>query len=161
MQIEFIIKQIKLPKIRKNTIHNLRNKILCDDCSSFSSGPANAQLMLNNIRLELRGYVAITELTVNVEKLLKRCCLCVWLNQLCLKLLSSVMEVVIMLLLNDHVLHDHTSNHHFIMSWTTHVLAGWKTISHRAWGTPNVRSTSFIQASCFWKNLFIFSIVGS
>jgi hypothetical protein len=63
MQIEFIIKQIKLPKIRKNTIHNLRNKILCDDCSSFSSGPANAQLMLNNIRLELRGYVAITELT--------------------------------------------------------------------------------------------------
>jgi hypothetical protein len=62
------------------------------------------QVILNNIRLETIGYVGITEL--------KRCCLCMLL--ITLKLATIVIEVVITLLLNGRLVHDHTSSYHLM-----------------------------------------------
>jgi hypothetical protein len=44
------------------------------------------------------------------------------------------------------------------MVWTFHVLAGWRTIAHEL--APNTRSSSFLQDSCLWANLFDFSVAG-
>jgi hypothetical protein len=59
--------------------------------------------MLNNIRLETSRYVAFTEFSVHMEKLLK--CCCPWLR------LNQLVEAVTVLLLNDHIVYDHTSSH--------------------------------------------------
>jgi hypothetical protein len=150
MQIKFIIKQIEFPKIKNTTIYN---------CCLNSMGwllliilmHCQCPLILNNIRLETRRYMDITELRAHMEKLLKHCFPSLRLVKLTLKLPSLVMEVVIMLLLKDRVVHITQAIITSYMVWTFHVLAGWWIIAHRSCSIPKARSTSFMQASFLWQ----------
>jgi hypothetical protein len=56
--------------------------------------------------------VAITQIFCDMHELLPRCHLCRWLSQLILKILALVIDVVVPLVLNNHIVHDHTSSHH-------------------------------------------------
>jgi hypothetical protein len=76
--------------------------------------PYQYPLKLNNICLETSRHVAITKLSMHMEKLLKRCYPCLWLNQFMLKLSFLVMDVVITLLLKNHVAHDHVNSHNIM-----------------------------------------------
>jgi hypothetical protein len=53
----------------------------------------------------------ISNLTMCMEKILKGCRSRVWSNQLTLKISPLIIDTIITLFLNDHVMHDHTSNH--------------------------------------------------
>jgi hypothetical protein len=53
----------------------------------------------------------ISNIMMYVEKVLERCQSRVWRHQLALKILSVIIENIMALLLNDHVVHDHASSH--------------------------------------------------
>jgi hypothetical protein len=68
--------------------------------------------MLNQIGLKSVMDVAIMQSFCDVHELFPRCYLSLWVNQLTLKILALVIDGVIMLGVNNHVLRDHTSSHH-------------------------------------------------
>jgi hypothetical protein len=57
-------------------------------------------------------HVAIMQFFYSMHELLPRCHSCRWLSQLTLKILALVIDDVTPLVLNDHVVHAHTSSHH-------------------------------------------------
>jgi hypothetical protein len=61
----------------------------------------------------MEGVVGCTVsyLMMCMVKILKGCRSRVWSNQLTLKISPLIIDSIIMLLLNDHVVHDHISNH--------------------------------------------------
>jgi hypothetical protein len=113
--------------------------------------PWQCPLKLNNIRLKTSGYVAITELGVHMEKLLNHCCLgcgstiLSW-NWYCWSWMmsSSSVSTIMLCMIIKAVITSY-------MVRTFHVLAVWRTIAY---------STSFLQDSCLWANLFVLSVVG-
>jgi hypothetical protein len=52
------------------------------------------------------------------------------LNQFTLTLPLLVKAVVVTLVLNNYVVHDHTSNHHLSHISLFHILAEYQTIAH-------------------------------
>jgi hypothetical protein len=68
--------------------------------------------MLNPISLKPIIDVAIMQKKYDIHELLPRYHPCCWLSQLTLKILALVIDDVVSLVLNDHVVHDHTSSHH-------------------------------------------------
>jgi hypothetical protein len=56
--------------------------------------------------------VMIMQSFCNMHELFPRCYPWHWLNQLTLKIPALVIDVLILLVLNGHVVHDHTSSHH-------------------------------------------------
>jgi hypothetical protein len=68
----------------------------------------------------------ISNLMMCMKKFLKRRRYRVWSNQLTLKILPLIIDAIITLFFNDHVMHDHTSSHdlpHMLntpcLSWVT------------------------------------------
>jgi hypothetical protein len=53
----------------------------------------------------------VSNLMMCMEKILKGCRSRVWSNQLTLKIPPLIIDTIIMVLLNNHVMHDHTSSH--------------------------------------------------
>ena len=69
--------------------------------------------VLNQVILKIQMSVPITHLTVELDKLFKCGLFLVkGLNIFTLKIKSLVEDTIIMLVLDDHVVHDHTSIHH-------------------------------------------------
>jgi hypothetical protein len=53
----------------------------------------------------------VSNLMMCMEKILKGCWSWIWSNQLTLKIPPLIIDTIITLLLNDHVMHDHTRSH--------------------------------------------------
>jgi hypothetical protein len=68
--------------------------------------------MLNQISLKPIMDMAIMQIFYDMHKLIPRCHPCRWLSQFTLKISALVIDVVVPFILNDHVVHDHTSSHH-------------------------------------------------
>ena len=69
--------------------------------------------VLNQVILKILMSVPITQLTMELDKLIKRGRFLVQgLNIVTLKIKSLVEDTVITLVLDDHVVHDPTSSHH-------------------------------------------------
>jgi hypothetical protein len=68
--------------------------------------------MLNQISLNPIMDVVIMQTFCGMHELLPKCHPYRWLSQLTLKISALVIYAVITLVLNDHVVHDHTSCHH-------------------------------------------------
>jgi hypothetical protein len=69
---------------------------------------------------------SVSNLMIYMKKFLKRRRYKVWSNQLTLKISPLIVDAIITLLFNDHVVHDHTSSHdlpHLLntpyLSWVT------------------------------------------
>jgi hypothetical protein len=68
--------------------------------------------MLNPISLKPIIDVVIMQKNYDIYELLPRYHPCCWLSQLTLKILALIIDDVVSLVLNVHVVHDHTSSHH-------------------------------------------------
>jgi hypothetical protein len=68
--------------------------------------------MLNQIGLKLIMDVAIMQSFYDMHELFLRCYPWYWLSQLTLKIPALIIDIIIPLVLNDHIVHDHTSSHH-------------------------------------------------
>jgi hypothetical protein len=86
--------------------------------------------MLNQISLKPIMDVAIMQIFCDMHELLPRCHPYRWLSQLTLKILALVIDVVISLVLNDHIVHDHTSSHHIPHPLWAQSSSRYRTIAH-------------------------------
>jgi hypothetical protein len=77
-----------------------------------------------------------------------------WGNNLTLKFPSLVLHDFIALILHDQAV---TTSH---ITFVLYIFAGWQTIAHLDWSTPNACSTSFLHAYCRFTNLLFFSFLG-
>jgi hypothetical protein len=67
--------------------------------------------MIHQIFMEGEVGCPVLNLMICMEKFLKRSRYRVCINQLTLKILPLIIDTIITLLLNDHVVHDHISSH--------------------------------------------------
>jgi hypothetical protein len=96
----------------------------------------------------------------SLEKILKGCRSRVWSNQLTLKIPLLIIDTIIALLLNDHVMQDHASSHDLPHWWTLHCLARWRTMAQRDCRTPNARSTWSLWHLLFFREPTVFLLIG-
>jgi hypothetical protein len=64
--------------------------------------------MVHQIFIEGKVGCRISNLMMSMKKFLKRRWYRVWSNQLTLKIPPLIIDAIITLLFNDHVMHDHT-----------------------------------------------------
>jgi hypothetical protein len=80
--------------------------------------------VINQILLQTFRNIVVIDFNVHMQKLVPCFCPRLWLNQIIFKFPLVVIEAIMMLCLNDYVVHDHTHVITSCMVFKDHVLDG-------------------------------------